>query len=59
MNAVAETCSNCGLSLDVAHEQPAGYVHERTDGSVLCGGCADRKFGWNEVDGRVPKEQGR
>ena len=36
-----ETCDVCGLALDDAHEQPAGYVELTTDGERLCGACAD------------------
>jgi hypothetical protein len=38
-----ETCDECGLSLDDAHEQPAGYVELTTDGEKLCGACSDTR----------------
>lgn len=40
----AETCDECGLVLDDAHEQPAGYVELTTDGEALCGACADIRY---------------
>ena len=36
-----ETCDDCGLSLVDAHEQPAGYVEDTTDGERVCGACSD------------------
>lgn len=51
-----ETCSNCGLSLAVAHEQPAGYTVITTDGRELCPDCADARCGAEIGYGRCERD---
>ena len=52
-----DTCDECGLSLDDAHEQPAGYVELTTDGEVLCGACADIRYDRYRQEGRLTADE--
>jgi hypothetical protein len=51
-----ETCDDCGLSLDDAQEQPAGYVELTTDGERLCGACSDIRHGHQRRDRKTADE---
>jgi hypothetical protein len=52
-----ETCDGCGLPLSDAHDQPAGYVRESTDGRTVCGACNDIERDLYRQDGRVTADE--
>ncbi|WP_049904117.1 SWIM zinc finger family protein [Halococcus agarilyticus] len=52
-----ETCADCGLPLDEAHKQPAGYTRVLLDGGEICGACADIRYGYSRVDGRLTLDE--
>ena len=50
------TCDECGLSLDEAQEQPAGYTALTTDGRHLCGACDTIRRGHQRRDRKTADE---